>query len=58
MRNNPYLLTYSKDGVSYFKWFATEMEMDQFIDNNEGIEVNEGIHIKDSETIRGFRRKA
>ncbi|WP_154663045.1 hypothetical protein [Bacillus massiliigorillae] len=54
MRKNPYLLTYSKDGQDYYKWFASEQEMDAFIDGDQTIKVIEGLHIKESETVRGF----
>ncbi|MGM9923147.1 MAG: hypothetical protein ACI35R_02715 [Bacillus sp. (in: firmicutes)] len=58
MRTNPYLLTYSQEGEQHYRWFATEQEMDAFIDQDSSIKVNEGIHIKDSETIRGFKMRA
>lgn len=52
-----YLLTYIKEGQEQYKWFASEKEMDRFIDNDPELTVNEGVHIKDYEVIRGFRRK-
>mgnify|MGYP003438050061 CR=1 FL=1 len=52
-----YLLTYKKDGEEHYKWFATEKEMDQFIDNDPEVSVNEGVHIKDFEVVRGFKRR-
>lgn len=52
-----YLLTYSVEGKDLYKWFQTEKEMDEFIDKNDYVEVNLGIHIKDCEILRGFKRK-
>ena len=53
-----YLLTYIKEGQAHYKWFDTEKEMDQFIDNDPNLSVNEGVHIKDFEVVRGFKRKS
>lgn len=55
MRKYSYLLTYSKDGQELYRWFLSEQEMDNFIDSDSSIEVNEGIHIKEAETVRGFK---
>ena len=52
-----YLLTYEKNGLPHYKWFATEKEMDQFIDGDPSVSVNEGVHIKNFEVVRGFKRK-
>mgnify|MGYP003515619781 CR=1 FL=1 len=52
-----YLLTYTQDGQERYKWFATEEEMDHYIDNNREISVNEGVHIKEYEIVRGFKRR-
>lgn len=52
-----YLLTYTKQGSDYYRWFSTEKEMDDFIDSDAEINVKEGIHIKQCEVIRGFRRR-
>lgn len=57
MKKYEYLLTYSQEGQEYYKWFASEAEMDQFIDENDFVSVNEGVHIKDCEVIRGFKKK-
>ncbi len=57
MRKNKYLLTYTKEGSEYFKWFETERDMDQFLDDHNEVTVIEGVHLIQSETVRGFRRR-
>ena len=57
MKKYEYLLTYSREGQEFYQWFASEEEMDRFIDEDDSVLVNEGIHIKDCEVIRGFRKK-
>lgn len=55
MREKPYLLIYNRGGEHEFKWFRTEQEMDQFIDENSHIDIIEGIFLRQAETIRGFK---
>ncbi len=57
MKKYEYLLTYNQEGKEYYKWFPSEAEMDRFIDENASITVNEGIHIRDCEIVRGFWKK-
>lgn len=57
MRKYPYLLTYTKNGQDLYEWFTSEQEMDAFIDQDSEIEVIEGVHIKEAETVRGFKVK-
>lgn len=57
MKKYEYLLTYNQEGQEFYKWFTSEEEMDRFIDEDDSVLVNEGIHIKDCEVIRGFWKK-
>ncbi|MFS0781903.1 hypothetical protein [Bacillus sp. 1P06AnD] len=57
MREKPYLLIYNRGGEHEIEWFRTEDELDLFIEQHQGIEIIEGIFLKQAETIRGFKRR-